>query len=83
MPRPDVNDITIMKAVRERSTIPEMSERTGLGFATVHKRLQDLQDMNFVNPPRKPHAARDYTLTENGEDYLTASGFIPMEVFSP
>ena len=83
MPRPDVHDIAIMKAVRERSTIPEMSELTGLGFATVHQRLQDLQGMDFVNPPRKPHAARDYTLTEGGESYLVTSGYIPSEVFRP
>jgi predicted transcriptional regulator len=79
MPRPDVNDIELMKGVHNRDSITEMAERTGLSLAGVHGKLEELESprLGYVNPPRKPGAARDRTLTEEGMQYLVDHGYIP------
>lgn len=80
MPRPDAYDISIMLGVDHRDTIPEMAADTGLAYATIHSRLQQLQKMNLINPPRKPNAARDYSLTEEGKSVLRKGGYRPPSI---
>ena len=66
MPRPDVIDVKILIGVNKRDSITEMADDTGLSVAGVHGKLTELEDprLGLVNPPRKPGAARDRTLTE-------------------
>ncbi len=59
-----------------RPTIPEMSEKTGKAYATVHKLLQELVATGMVQPPRFKGAARDYRITEDGIKYLKANKYI-------
>lgn len=81
MPRPDVYDIRLMLGVRKRDSITEMAEETGLSISGVHQRLEFLEDLltPLINPPRKPGAARDRTLTNDGEAYLKVNGHLPSE----
>jgi len=75
-------DIQIMQSLyKDNPTIPEIAEKVGKSWATVHGRLVDLERKGLVKPPRKPNAARDRTLTEAGEQYLEANGYVPMRVF--
>ena len=77
--RLSVTDVEILIGVNNRDSITEMSERTGLSVAGVHGRLEELQGprLGMVNPPRKPGAARDRTLTDLGIQYLQANGHLP------
>jgi predicted transcriptional regulator len=81
MPRPDVVDTELMLGVRNRDSIEEMAETTGKSVGYVHRVLNELQDLNYITPPRKRGAARDRTLTEQGEEYLLRSGHVPPKVF--
>ena len=85
MPRPDVYDIRLMLGVRKRDSITEMAEETGLSLSGVHQRLEYLEDLitPLINPPRKPGAARDRTLTSEGETYLKTNGYLPSEKLFP
>lgn len=86
MPRPDVIDVKLLLGVKNRDSITEMADATGLSLAGVHGKLEELQGdrLALINPPRKPGAARDRTLTDAGKDYLVANGFMPPEVpFEP
>lgn len=75
-------DIEIMQMLyRDNPTIPEIAKRVGKSWAYVHGRLVSLEQAGMVKPPRKPNAARDRTLTEQGERYLEANGYIPIRVF--
>lgn len=83
MPRPDVYDIKLMLGVRNHDSITEMSEDMGMNIAIVHKKLVELQNMGYINPPRKPGIARDRTMTETGENYLILNGHVSPKVFGP
>ncbi len=86
MPRPDVIDVKILIGVNKRDSITEMADDTGLSVAGVHGKLTELEDprLGLVNPPRKPGAARDRTLTDAGKEYLIANGYMRPEVpFEP
>lgn len=75
-------DIEIMKMLyRDNPTITEIAERVGKSIAYVHGRLTELEDKGMVKPPRKPNAARDRTLTVQGEQYLEVNGYVPIKVF--
>jgi len=75
-------DIEIMQMLyKDNPTITEIAEYTGKALATVHERLKYLEGIGFVKPPRKPNAARDRTLTDQGVNYLETNGYIPIKVF--
>ena len=59
-----------------RPTIPEMSDRTGKAYATVHKMLQELVASGMALPPRFKGAARDYRISEDGIKYLKLNKYI-------
>jgi predicted transcriptional regulator len=73
----DIEKVTIMKMLYEGNpSIPEMSEKVGKAYATVHKHLGELVEKQLVSPPRQKGAARDYHITEKGYEYLKANGYI-------
>lgn len=81
MPRPDVYDIQLMQGVNRRDSIPEMAETIKLSVASVHGKLVELQNLGFINPPRRPGVARDRSLTKIGVEYMILNGHITPEVF--
>ncbi|MEE9540206.1 MAG: hypothetical protein V3V85_01785 [Candidatus Thorarchaeota archaeon] len=83
MPRPDVYDIKLMLGVRNRDSITEIGEDLSMNIATVHTKLVELQEMGYINPPRKPGAARDRSMTEMGENYLVVNGHVTPQIFGP
>jgi molybdenum-dependent DNA-binding transcriptional regulator ModE len=74
-----VQAVQLLIGVNNHDSIAEMSEKTGLSLAGVHGKLEELQGvrLQLVNPPRKPGAARDRTLTDLGRKYLEENGHLP------
>lgn len=73
----NIEKIEILKMLYDgRPTIPEMSERIGKAYATVHKLLQEMVVAGLVRPPRQKGAARDYRITLRGIGYLIENGYI-------
>lgn len=57
-------------------SIPEMAEYTNKSIGHVHEELQELVEAGLVKPPPKPHVARAYRITAQGEEYLRTNGYI-------
>lgn len=73
----DVVKVIILKMLYEGNpSIPEMSEKVGKAYATVHKHLQELVEGGLASPPRSKGAARDYHITDKGYKYLKVNGFL-------
>lgn len=76
--RYDDIDLMIMKMVGDNSSVREMAGAVGRGVATVHTRLNNLEDAGLVNPPPKKNMHRARTLTRQGEYILSANRIITL-----
>ena len=73
----NIEKIEVLRMLyHKRPTIPEMSDKVGKAYATIHKILQELVAAGLVEPPRRKGAARDYRITGEGIEYLRLNRYI-------